>query len=137
MKIGKIFIYPSPRRPFSWPSRLIQSMNFAGRSEPLQVYGPEGTSDLVETITSLGYFQAGFEVPATTFDDYDVVQGKGYSVMAVRTDHTIPSYGFSSSRRMSGRGGSTGKRLWNWAFPKAPSSPSSSQVRASPSKEER
>jgi ribonuclease Z len=69
-------------------------MNFAGRTEPLEIYGPEGTSDLVETIITLGYFQAGFEVSGHDVDDYDVVQAKGYSVMAVRTDHTIPSFGF-------------------------------------------
>lgn len=94
MKIGKIFITHLHGDHFLGLPGLIQSMNFAGRSEPLHVYGPEGTSDLVETITSLGYFQAGFEISGNDVDDYDVVQGKGYSVMAVRTDHTIPSYGF-------------------------------------------
>jgi ribonuclease Z len=69
-------------------------MNFAGRLEPLEIYGPEGTRSTVDTILNLGYFQAGFQVTGQDVADFDVVQGKGYSVKAVRTDHSIPSFGF-------------------------------------------
>jgi ribonuclease Z len=94
MKITRIFVTHFHGDHFLGLPGLIQSMNFAGRTEPLEIYGPEGTSDMVDTLVSLGYFQAGFEISGHDVDDYEVVQAKGYSVMAVRTDHTIPSFGF-------------------------------------------
>jgi ribonuclease Z len=94
MKISRIFITHLHGDHFLGLPGLIQSMNFAGRLEPLDIYGPEGTIDLVNTILNLGYFQAGFEVSGHDVGDHEVVRAKGYSVMAVRTDHTIPSFGF-------------------------------------------
>jgi ribonuclease Z len=94
MKITRIFITHLHGDHFLGLPGLVQSMNFAGRTEPLEIYGPEGTSDMVDTIISLGYFQAGFEVIGQDVEDYQVVQAKGYSVMAVRTDHSVPSFGF-------------------------------------------
>jgi ribonuclease Z len=94
MKIGQIFITHLHGDHFLGLPGLIQSMNFAGRTEPLDIFGPEGISDLIDAIINLGYFTAGFEVSGHEVDDYEVVAGKGYSVMAVRTDHTIPSLGF-------------------------------------------
>jgi ribonuclease Z len=94
MKIGQIFITHLHGDHFLGLPGLIQSMNFVGRTEPLDIFGPEGVSDLIDTIINLGYFKAGFEVSGHDVEDYEVVPGKGYSVMAVRTDHTIPSLGF-------------------------------------------
>jgi ribonuclease Z len=94
MKIAKIFITHLHGDHFLGLPGLIQSMNFAGRTESLEIYGPEGTSATVDTILNLGYFQAGFQVSGHDVDDYHIVQGKGYQVKAVRTDHSIPSFGF-------------------------------------------
>ncbi len=94
MKITRIFITHLHGDHFLGLPGLIQSMNFAGRLEPLEIYGPEGTSTTVDTILNLGYFQAGFEVVGHDVADLDAVHGKGYTVKAVRTDHSIPSFGF-------------------------------------------
>jgi ribonuclease Z len=94
MKITRIFITHLHGDHFLGLPGLIQSMNFAGRLEPLEIYGPEGTTSTIDTILNLGYFQAGFAVTGHDISDQDVVQGKGYEVKAVRTDHSIPSFGF-------------------------------------------
>ena len=94
MKISKIFVTHLHGDHFLGLPGLIQSMNFAGRLDPLNIYGPEGTSALVDSIIHLGYFQPSFQVSGHDVEDYEIVQGKGYSVKAVRTDHTIPSFGF-------------------------------------------
>ena len=94
MKITKIFITHLHGDHFLGLPGLIQSMNFAGRLEPLEIYGPVGTSQTVDTILSLGYFQVGFNLTGHDIWDGDSIQGKGFSVNAVRTDHTIPSLGF-------------------------------------------
>ncbi len=94
MKISRIFVTHLHGDHFLGLPGLIQSMNFAGREDPLDIYGPEGTASVIDTILNLGYFQAGFPVSGHDVEDYEIVQGKGYSVKAVRTDHTIPSFGF-------------------------------------------
>jgi ribonuclease Z len=94
MKITRIFVTHLHGDHFLGLPGLIQSMNFAGRLDPLSIYGPEGTAALVDSILHLGYFQPSFQVSGHDVEDYDIVRGKGYSVKAVRTDHTIPSFGF-------------------------------------------
>jgi ribonuclease Z len=100
MKITRIFITHLHGDHFLGLPGLIQSMNFAGRLEPLDIYGPEGTASTVHTILNLGYFQAGFRVTGHDVADQEVVQGKGYWVKAVRTDHSIPSFGFVLSEEV-------------------------------------
>jgi ribonuclease Z len=94
MKITRIFITHLHGDHFLGLPGLIQSMNFAGRFERLDIYGPEGTAALVDTILNLGYFQVGFQVAGHDVKDLDLVEGKGYSVIAVKTEHTIPSFGY-------------------------------------------
>ncbi len=94
MKISRIFVTHLHGDHFLGLPGLIQSMNFAGREDPLDIYGPEGTASVIDTILNLGYFQAGFLVSGHDVEDYEIVRGKGYSVKAVRTDHTIPAFGF-------------------------------------------
>ena len=94
MKISRIFITHLHGDHFLGLPGLIQSMNFAGRLEPLAIYGPQGTEKLVEEILHLGYFQAVFQVSGHDVQDHELVPGKGYKVKAVRTEHTIPSFGF-------------------------------------------
>jgi ribonuclease Z len=94
MKITRIFVTHLHGDHFLGLPGLIQSMNFAGRLDPLHIYGPEGTAALVGSVLHLGYFQAGFQVSGHDIEDQEMVQGKGYTVKAVRTDHTVPSFGF-------------------------------------------
>jgi ribonuclease Z len=94
MKIARIFITHLHGDHFLGLPGLIQSMNFAGRIDPLSIYGPEGTAAMMDSILHLGYFQPSFQVSGKDVEDQDTVQGKGYSVKAVRTDHTIPSFGY-------------------------------------------
>ena len=94
MKIARIFLTHLHGDHFLGLPGLIQSMNFAGRLDPLSIYGPEGTATMVDSILHLGYFQPSFQVSGHDIEDHDIVQGKGYSVNAVRTDHTIPSFGY-------------------------------------------
>ena len=74
MKITRIFITHLHGDHFLGLPGLIQSMNFAGRLDLLDIYGPEGTASTVDTILNLGYFQAGFQVTGHDVEDQDVVQ---------------------------------------------------------------
>ena len=95
MKISKIFISHLHADHFLGLPGLIQSMSLNGREEPLQVYGPEGTAEDVESMLGLGYFKCGFEVQAKDLEAGSELDFKTYSIECVRADHTIPSLAYS------------------------------------------
>ena len=112
MKISRIFITHLHGDHFLGLPGLIQSMNFAGRLEPLAIYGPPGTEKLVEEILHLGYFQAVFQVSGHDVQDHEVVPGKGY-----RSRRCAPNTPYHRSdscwRRTFGLAVSTRKGRWS------------------------
>lgn len=94
MKIKRIFITHFHGDHFLGLPGLIQSMSFSGREDPLYIHGPAGMVELVNGIISLGYFAKGFEVWVGELDHGDTVKMDGYSVSAVRVDHSVPALGY-------------------------------------------
>lgn len=95
MKISRIFISHLHADHFLGLPGLIQSMSLNGREEPLNIYGPKGTSDNVRAMMNLGYFKSGFEVLANDLDE-DVELGfSAYRVRTARADHTVPSLAYA------------------------------------------
>ncbi len=95
MKITRIFITHHHGDHFLGLPGLIQSMNFYGRTEPLEIYGPVGTLDLVGSVTTLGLFKLNFDVNGHNLMPGDVVRGDGYSVECFKVKHTVPSLGYA------------------------------------------
>ena len=94
MRISRIFISHHHGDHFLGLPGLIQSMNFYGRMFPLEIYGPEGTSDLVGKILDLGVFDRQYEVTGHDLRPGDKVEGEGHHVQAFRAAHTVPSLGY-------------------------------------------
>lgn len=94
MKITSIFITHHHGDHFLGLPGLIQSMNFYGREVPLNIYGPEGTEELVRAILNLGIFDRKYEVRGRDLSPGDVVNGDGYRVIAFKANHTIPVLGY-------------------------------------------
>ncbi|MCG7844271.1 MAG: ribonuclease Z [Methanomassiliicoccales archaeon] len=94
MRIERIFISHHHGDHFLGLPGLIQSMNFYGRTSPLQIYGPEGTVELMDKVLSLGVFDRQYQVNAQDLVPGQEVKGNGYTVGAFRTMHTIPSLGY-------------------------------------------
>ncbi len=73
---------------------LLETMAFQGRKEPLTIAGPVHTIGLVEKFSSICYFSRDFEVRAMELEPGDVVRMDGYQVMALETQHSVPSLGY-------------------------------------------
>jgi len=94
MKISSIFITHFHADHFLGIPGLIQTMSFNGRAEPLDIYGPVRTEQMVNFMKELGYYKPGFVINAHEWEDGDIVDKGEYSIKAVATDHGIPSLGY-------------------------------------------
>ncbi len=94
MKLTSIFITHFHADHFLGIPGLIQTMSFNGRTEPLDIHGPEWTEQLVNLLIELGYYKLGFEIHAHELKDGEIVEKEDYSIKAIATDHGIPSLGY-------------------------------------------
>jgi len=94
MKISSIFITHFHADHFLGIPGLIQTMSFNGRTEPLDIYGPTWTKQMVKLMIELGYYKLGFEITAHELEDGDIVDKGEYSIKGVATDHGVPSLGY-------------------------------------------
>ncbi len=95
MKISRVFISHLHADHFLGLPGLIQSMSLNGREEPLEVYGPEGTAEDVESMLGLGYFKSGFEVRPKDLEEGSEMDFGTYSIRSARAEHTIPSLAYA------------------------------------------
>ena len=95
MSMSSIFISHFHADHFLGIPGLIQTMSFLGRKEPLTIYGPEGTGEFTELFKALGYFNLKYEIRGMELKPGDVVEGEGYLIRALKTEHSIPSLGYA------------------------------------------
>jgi len=74
---------------------LVQSMNLNDRSEPLDIYGPSGTIDLMKFLVNAGYFAPGYEINAHEVSAGEDIELDGFRVLVSEVDHTVPSLAFA------------------------------------------
>jgi ribonuclease Z len=74
---------------------LIQSMNLNGRERPIDIYGPPGTVDLMGFLLNAGHFAPGYEIKAHDVEPGDKIKFDGFTVAAVKADHTVPSLAYA------------------------------------------
>ncbi len=94
MKVNKIFITHFHGDHFLGLPGLLQSMNFNGRTKPLQIYGPEGMIGIVRSCVQLGYFDPGFPIYAGELAHNDVVDFGPFKVTAIMADHSVPALAY-------------------------------------------
>ena len=74
---------------------LIQSMYLNDRKRPLHILGPEGTTDTVRGLLSIGYFSPTFDILTKDLKDKDEVDFENYSITARSADHDVPALAFA------------------------------------------
>lgn len=94
MKVSRIFVTHFHGDHYLGLFGLIQSMSFFGREDPLEVYGPAGTSEISRLLGAIGHFRSGFEVRGHDLEDSEV-QGMGYTVVSRWVDHVVPTLGYA------------------------------------------
>ena len=82
---------------------LLLSMGNTERTNPLLIVGPRGVKKVVD---SLRIIAPGlpFEIRYRELnEDYEVIDGKGYTIEAFKVKHTITCYGYSQIIERAGR----------------------------------
>ncbi len=94
MRIKKILISHFHGDHFLGVPGLIQSMYLNERSEPLEIFGPKGTTYIINSLLSLGYFNPTFDIITHDLKDKDNVVCEGYEIKIRSVDHGVPTLAF-------------------------------------------
>jgi ribonuclease Z len=94
MHIEKILISHFHGDHFLGLPGLIQSMYLNDRKRPLHIYGPVGTSKIVNGILTLGYFKSTFDIIIKDLGDHDELKFEEYDLQVRAADHDIPALAF-------------------------------------------
>jgi ribonuclease Z len=74
---------------------LIQSMSLLGRTEILQIFGPKGIKDFIESINRTVPCHLGFELNVQEIRDGVVTREPEYDVLSAWGKHTIPCLSYA------------------------------------------
>lgn len=100
MKVNQIFITHLHGDHFLGLPGMIQSMAFRGREEPLHIFGPLRTSQIVDYIKELGYYSLSFPIYSHDVNSGLIVDSDDYQISCCPGQHTIPNlaYGIEEKR---------------------------------------
>jgi ribonuclease Z len=73
---------------------LIQSMGLNNRIEPLDIYGPPETPEMVDRILHLGHFTLRFPVHVHPLEAGQSVELDGVTVRTARAEHPVPTLAY-------------------------------------------
>ncbi len=73
---------------------LLQTMTMQNRTEPLEIYGPEGIEEFIAANIKVLNFGLSFPVMITSIEEERVVDEKTYSVFSCKADHSVPAYSY-------------------------------------------
>ena len=74
---------------------LLRTMGLQGREEPMHLYGPEGTRDILHEAVHLGVERVPFEIVIREMEPDAKIERDGYDIVAYKTQHGIRSLGFA------------------------------------------
>ncbi len=73
---------------------LLQTMAMQHRTEPLEIYGPNGIEEFISANIKVLNFGLTFPVMISTVKEGIVFDSKTYSISACRANHSITAYSF-------------------------------------------
>ena len=74
---------------------LLRTIGLQGREEPLALWTPRGTADLLHQAVNLGVDRVPFEVPITELEPEEPVKRGAYDIVPFRTSHGGRSLGYA------------------------------------------
>ncbi len=95
MKIKRIFITHYHGDHFLGLAGLIQTMALNDRKEPLEIYGPEKTIDILTKYLSIGYYSTTFPIKLHELSGGEVLDFGDYTVSTIKANHPVPSLAYS------------------------------------------
>jgi len=73
---------------------LLQTMTLQNRTEPMEIYGPEGIEEFIAANIKVLNFGLSFPVMITTVKEEEIVNEKTYTVNVCEADHSVTSYSY-------------------------------------------
>ena len=94
MQIKHVFITHYHGDHFLGLPGFIQTLQLNDRQEPLHIYGPKGTEEIVDIIVHLGYFKPDYEIIAHDLKPGDAIRFDGYEVRCIEACHNVPALAY-------------------------------------------
>ena len=73
---------------------LLQTMTLQNRTEPIEIYGPEGIDEFIAANTKVMNFGLSFPVLITPINEGVIVSEKKYEVRACEAEHSVLTFSF-------------------------------------------
>src|SRR5688572_27324901 len=74
---------------------LLRTMGLQGRTEPMRLYGPEGTREILHEAVHLGVERVPFGIEIIELQPDQVLRRHDYDIVAYRTQHGIRALGYA------------------------------------------
>ena len=94
MRVRRVFLTHFHGDHFLGLPGLIQSMCLNNRTEPLDIYGPRDSKEMIDRVLKLGYFTLRFPIEVHALGPGHSVELDGYRVRTCEADHPVPSLAF-------------------------------------------
>ncbi len=94
MRVRRIFLTHFHGDHFLGLPGLIQSMGLNNRSEPLDIYGPPDTKEMLDRVLALGYFTLRFPIEIHPLAPGASLELPGYTVRTRAADHPVPAIAY-------------------------------------------
>lgn len=94
MKINRIFVTHFHGDHILGIPGLIQSMAFRGRKDTLDIYGPPGIQELLNSMKKLGYFALSFNIAVHEIKEGTVLEEDDFTISAQLMKHSIANYAY-------------------------------------------
>ncbi len=95
MKIKRIFITHYHGDHFLGLAGLVQTMTLNERKEPLEIYGPERTIDILTKFLTIGYYSPSFKIVLYELKGNESLDFGDYVVKVMKTKHPVPSLAYA------------------------------------------
>lgn len=103
MKITKIFISHFHGDHILGLPGLLQSMNFGGRENSLDIYGPKGIFKIKEAIFNLSYCSFDFSINFHEITEGTIIENENYIINSVETKHNLINLSYSIEEKKKPR----------------------------------
>jgi ribonuclease Z len=94
MRVRRVFITHYHGDHFLGLPGLIQSMCLNNREEPLDVYGPPDTKEMLDRVLAMGYFTLRFPVRVHALHPGETVELAGYTIRTALARHPVPTLAY-------------------------------------------
>ncbi len=95
MKIKRIFITHYHGDHFLGIAGLIQTMALNERKEPLEIYGPPRTVDILTRYLSVGYYSTTFPIRLYELEGGESIDFGDYTISTLRVAHPVPTLAYA------------------------------------------